>query len=195
MRTLLEAMCDQARGRIVEINDLVRLHQADDVTLHSRVGKLAGSVRARSVREDADIQCVLVHEDFDRTDSDLRIRTRQRVQAAMSREFNRAYYVLAAWEIEAWLLMFPDALKEFSSSWDVPARCIGADTGLISDPKRVMKREVSRAGPQYRESDAPGIVQKITALGLHRNPRARNRSYDEFLSSASDCCASCSDGI
>ncbi|HET9899326.1 MAG TPA: hypothetical protein VFQ44_30745 [Streptosporangiaceae bacterium] len=190
MRIVLEAMCSQAHGRIVEINDIVRLRQADDATLRKRVTKLAGSVRARGVREGAEIRCVFVHEDFDETDSELRVKARHRVQGALDREFNRVYYVLAAWEVEAWLLLFPEALKEFTSAWSTPARYLGADTGLIRDPKRVMMREVSKAGPQYRESDAPDIIQKVTDLGLHKSPSGHNRSYEEFLSSASDCCTS-----
>ena len=190
MRTLIEALCEDAHGRIVEINDIVRLRQADDVTLNQRVGKLAGKARARSERERAAIQCVFIHEDFDGTDSAQRANVRRRVQAALSRELVRVYYILATWEVEAWLLMFPEALAQFNSSWKVPTRYLGVDTGYITDPKRVMKREVSRNGAEYRETDAPDIAEKITALGLSHSPTCRNGSYSEFVGSVSNCCGS-----
>ena len=190
MRVLLEALCEHARGRIVEINDIVRLRQANDVALRERINKLAGSVRAKGVRERATVQCVFIHEDFDETDSTQRANVRGRVQEALGREITRVYYVLATWEVEAWFLMFPDALAEFASSWSVPTRYLGADTGRIRDPKRVMKREVAKAGPEYRESDAPDIAGMITDLDLQRSPTGRNGSYNEFLASALSCCSS-----
>jgi hypothetical protein len=190
MRILLEALCKHAHGRIVEINDIVRLRQANDATLRTRVHKLAGSIRAKGVRERAAVQCVFIHEDFDEIDSTTRANVRRRVQEALGREITRVYYVLATWEIEAWLLMFPDALTEFASSWSVPSRYLGADTGRVRDPKRVMKREVAKAGPGYRESDAPDIAELIAGLGLQCSPSGQNLSYNEFLASASSCCDS-----
>ena len=190
MRTFIEALCGSAQGRIVEINDIVRLCKADERSLRQRAIKLAGSARARGAREEASVQCVFIHEDFDETDSEHRAKVRRRVQEALDREMARAFYVLAAWEVEAWLLMFPDAISDFATSWKVPARYVGVDTGLIADPKRVMKKEVARSSPEYRESDAPAIAEKITALGLHRSPAGRNSSYDEFKASVSDCCGS-----
>ena len=190
MRVLLEALCEEARGRVVEINDIVRLRQANDAMLRERINKLAGSVRAKGTREHAAVQCVFVHEDFDETDSTQRTKVRRRIQEALDREITGVYYVLATWEVEAWFLMFPDALAGFALSWSVPSRYLGVDTGRIRDPKRVMKREVAKAGPEYRESEAPDIAEMIVDLGLQRAPAGQNRSYSEFLTSASDCCSS-----
>jgi hypothetical protein len=188
MRALIEAFCPDAKGRIVELNDCVRLCKAKDDDLGFRVKKLAGSVRARAVREAAEVRCVFVHEDFDAIDSPRCDSARERVQAALDRELGHAHYVLATWEMEAWLLLFPDALTAHVSTWKVPARYKGIDTGRVSDPKRVLSEEVSKAGHKYRESDSPKVVEKAVSLGLHIAPTGTNRSYLRFRQGSMACC-------
>lgn len=189
LRTLIEAVCPDARGRIVEINDVVRLRDAGDADLIERVRRLAGRIRARAEREQAEVACVFIHEDLDAPDSSQRDAIRSRVQAVLSRNIAGSHYILAAWEIEAWLLLFPDAISAVSSSWMVPNRYRGADTGRIVDPKRVMKKEVSRtANSRYRETDAPRVIDKVVELCLQNAPSGSNQSYYELRQSASDCC-------
>ncbi|MGH3624244.1 MAG: hypothetical protein ACRDQ5_21065, partial [Sciscionella sp.] len=53
LRVLLETFCPDMRGRIVEINDSVRLRQASGENLSGRVSTLAGKVHARAKREAA----------------------------------------------------------------------------------------------------------------------------------------------
>lgn len=96
----------------------------------------------------------------------------------------RARYVLAAWEVEAWLLLFPDALRAYCATWSVPRVRRGTDTGLIDDPKRVMVRDVSKVGPRYRESDAPAILEKVVALSHHTRPCGSNRSWRLLVADA-----------
>ena len=189
LRIFLEAVCPNARGRIVEINDVVRLRAAGEAALIERVARLAGHIRARAQREQAEVACVFIHEDFDATDSPQRVATRRRVQAALRRNFPRSYYILATWEVEAWLLLFPDAITAVNLSWKVPSRYHGVDTGRISDPKRAMKQEVSRnATSRYSETDAPKVFEKLVELDLQNTPSGANRSYAELRQSASDCC-------
>jgi hypothetical protein len=179
LRILLEAFCADAQGRIVEIKDSVRLCRANDTALHERINKLAGSIRARAVREQASVKCIFVHEDFDAVESERRSHVRRRVQSALDRQLSGAHYVLATWEVEAWMLLFPQALTEFAASWKLPQRYVGVDTGRISDPKRVMRDEVSKSGPKYRESDAPAIFKKI--VDLRSQPARRTGWIEPFL--------------
>jgi hypothetical protein len=189
LRTLLEAVCPDARGRIVEINEVVRLRDARGAALTERATKLAGFIRARAERERAEVACVFIHEDFDALDSAQRDGIKRRVQTALRQNIARTYYILAAWEVEAWLLLFPDAVAAVSSSWGVPNRYRGVDTGRITDPKRVMKNEVSKtANSRYRETDAPKVFKKVVELGLQDTPSGSNRSYCELRQSAADCC-------
>jgi hypothetical protein len=83
LRIAIEALCPAAKGRIVEINDAVRLRQASHENLTARVDKLARVARARAARENAEIAAVFVHEDYDAVDSDQRQGVRRRVQDAL----------------------------------------------------------------------------------------------------------------
>ena len=188
LRVLLEALCPQAQGRIVYVNDAVPLRDATGANLAQRVKHFAKLVRARAARERAEVACVFIHEDFDAVDSPSHDVAHKRVQQALDQEFGHAHYVLAAWEIEAWLLLFPQGLTTFATSWKVPASYRGIDTGKIHDPKRVLRHEVSKAGPRYRESDGPAIVERAVAVGLHTAPAGSNRSYARFRADALACC-------
>jgi hypothetical protein len=114
LRILLEAFCPSMAGRIVEINDAVRLRQAGDAALAARVDSLANKVRARATREDAEVACVFVHEDFDACDSDHFPIVRDRVQRALDRRLGNARYTLAVWETDA-----PDVIEKAVCQWPV----------------------------------------------------------------------------
>ena len=188
MRILLEEFCPQMRGRIVETNAAVRLRGANPTTLVERVRILKGKVEARAEREAADLACVFVHEDLDGTDGTRYAADRARVQKALSRAFGSAHYVLAIEEIEAWLLLFPEALTNLVSSWKVPAQYRNRDTGTLTDPKGLMRRVVSGPTRRYRESDAPDAFAKAAAMGCFDRPIGTNRSWDQLRTDASECC-------
>jgi len=181
MRTVIEALCPDAQGRVVEINDQVRLRRADR-TLAQRVGNLVGLAHARAERESSELAAFFVHEDYDAVECDERHKSRERVQETLSRRFANSFYVLATWEIEAWLLLFPDALSATRKGWAIPQKYLGRDTARIEDPKRVLGYEVSKGGPKYRESDAAEVLAKAAALGLLAKPNGRNGSWLEFTS-------------
>ena len=188
LRVVLEEVCPQMRGRIVEINDPVRLRQASGANLTARVSRLARLARARAVREDAALACVFVHEDLDAVDSEEYVHTRDRVQKALEAELGNVHYVLAVWELEAWLLLFPEALTGQVSTWKMPSKYVGKDTGRLSDPKRIMTREVAKAPRRYRESDAPEVFAKAVETGCLARPTGSNRSWDRLCEDAARCC-------
>ncbi|MEU0535328.1 hypothetical protein [Amycolatopsis tolypomycina] len=163
------------------MSDAVRLRQAGDANLHERVNKLTSLVKARALREDAEIAAVFVHEDFDEIDSGKREQVRGRVQRALNSKLSNAFYILAVWEIEAWLLLLPEAISATRRSWVLPQKYHGKDTGRVRDPKRVMMREVSIGGPRYRESDAPTVIKKAAELALLRSLSGKNSSWEEFI--------------
>jgi hypothetical protein len=185
---LLEAFCPDMQGRIVEISDSVRLRLATDATLAERAHVLAKKVRARAARERGDVACVFVHEDSDAVDSERQETIRKRVQAALERALGRAHYVLSIGEIEAWLLLFPDALAAYVSSWTLPSKYQNKDTGMLKDPKRILGQDLGTSSRPYRESDAPRIFEKALSLGSTEGPRGRNRSWEQFRADAAACC-------
>ncbi|WP_261576451.1 hypothetical protein [Frankia gtarii] len=188
LRVLLEATCPDMRGRIVEIKDPVRLRTATETRLAERVRTLARKARARALLEDAELACVFIHEDLDRVDGVGYPEARERVQKALNKELRSAHYVLAVAELEAWLLLFPDAITAFSSSWRVPAARRRKDTGRFADPKKVMKNEVSGPTRSYRESTAPDIFSKACDLKILDMPNGSNRSWQRFREDVSSCC-------
>ena len=188
LRILLESFCPEMRGRIVEINDPVRLRAASEQNLTARVNKLCRLVRARATREAADLACVFVHEDLDRVDGAEYDIVRDRVQAALVKEFGAAHYVLPVWEMEAWLFLFPDALTRLVKSWQVPAQYRNRDTGSLSDPKKILMQKVGGSARRYRESDAPDVLGHAVELGCVDRPEGTNRSWQRFRADAADCC-------
>src|SRR5690606_34596814 len=120
----------------------------------------------RAELEGASLACVFVHEDLDRPAGDDYLHTWQRVQDALCQVAGTAHYVLAVAEVEAWLLLFPDALTSYNSSWLLPRQYRGSDTALLHNPKEVLKNRVSRSGSRvrYRESDAPNVIREVIRL-------------------------------
>lgn len=119
LRCFLEAFCPQMNGRIVFLNDKVPLRDASETTLNDRVRHFALLVQAKAARERTSIAAVFLHEDLDDVDSERYEAVRERVQRALTRELKNAHYVLAVWEIEAWLLLFPEEVAGFTVSIQV----------------------------------------------------------------------------
>jgi hypothetical protein len=189
LRIVLENLCPEAKGRLVEINSSVRLREAGPARLKERIGTLARLARARARREDAELAGVLVHEDFDRIDGDEYDATRGRVQDALTSALGPAYYALAVEEVEAWLLLFPAAFPATVAAWTVPPVLRNRDTGLIADPKSVITRKVCAAGRRYRESDAATVLGRAAELGLLDQPVGSNRSWLRLRDDIADLCA------
>jgi hypothetical protein len=96
--------------------------------------------------------------------------------------------ISTVWEIETWLLLFPEAVTSFAKGWRVPAKRSGPDTGRFQDPKRIFKDEISNSGARYRESDAPAIASHIVALAQQSAPVGTNRSHEGFRTDAAGRC-------
>lgn len=190
LRLILEELCPAARGRTVEINQTVRLCAASQGSLTQRISKLVDLAKARAARERSELAGLFVHEDYDRIDSFERENVRARVQAALKSSHTLGHYVLATWEIEAWLMLFPAALQAYSRGWSVPKKYQNRDTGRIADPKRVLREEVSKGGRRYRESDSPRIIGKAIELSQLRSPTGSNQSWAEFVDGVDKWCRS-----
>ena len=121
LRQFLEVFCPEMRGRAVFLNDKVPLRDASDDTLKKRIEHFKRLVRARAAREKATVAAIFLHEDLDKVDSDSYRAVRDRVQRAFSGELANAHgWAPAVWEIEAWLLLFPESIAHFNAGWAVP---------------------------------------------------------------------------
>jgi hypothetical protein len=179
MSTVINALFPDMRGSIHQIKKQPRLHLAAG-ELNTRVDVLIRLAKAKAEEVDGELGAFFVHEDYDAIECDERHKTRTRVQEALSTHIANSCYVLATWEIEAWLLLFPDALSATRKGWAVPTKYLGRDTARIQDPKQVLMHEVSRGGPKYRESDAVKVLDKAVELDLLAKPQGQNKSWQEF---------------
>lgn len=145
LKILLEEQQPGLRGGIVQIRDPVRLHKATGANLSKRVRTIVNKAQgvAEKQGEGTRVACLYVHEDLDGVDGNVYLETRQRVEQEIRRQLGCGHYVLAVAEMEAWMLLFPDALSAVVKAWKVPAKYRGKDTGRFQDPKRILMREVS----------------------------------------------------
>ncbi|MET7384339.1 hypothetical protein ACFYPT_25815 [Streptomyces sp. NPDC005529] len=168
-------------ARLVEISDKTRLKTATGPDLAARVRTIIGKAKGRALRARGPLVGLVIHEDLDGyTDAEY-TRVRANVAGALSRETPcNSALALAAWESEAWLLLFPDAFPAVRPNWKVPAQLQGRDTGTIKSPKEELKRRLG--APVFRESDGPVIAQQARSLGLLTSgPTGTNRSYRDFV--------------
>jgi hypothetical protein len=112
-----------------------------------------------------------------------------RVEAVLTAVVGPSHYVLAVWEMEAWLLLFPAAMSKVAGTWAVPARYHGRDTGHFSDPKELLRNDCCRGTRRYQEGDAPDVLRYAVDGGHLDGPQGSNRSWDRFRHAALLCCA------
>lgn len=190
LKTLLEEKQPGLRGSIVQIRDTVRLHRATGANLTKRVRSIINKAEGAAEKHGPGTQvaCLYVHEDFDDVDGPAYVEAHQRVEREIHRQMGHGHYVLAVAEMEAWTLLFPEALSSVVNAWRVPAKYQGKDTGRFSDPKRILMREVSGArGRRYTESDAPAVFRAIVEGGHLSSPRGKNSSWNRFWGDAELC--------
>lgn len=167
--------------KMVEITDKVRLRSArSDATRAERVRTLIGKAKGRALRAKAELLGIVVHEDMDGPADAAYTEARNRITVELRRQSPcNCAFALAAFESEAWLLLFPQAFANVQSGWKLPASLIGRDSGLLADPKETLQRALS--SPRFRESDGPIVAAAANKLGLMTSPHGRNRSYQDFV--------------
>ncbi|GLP66694.1 hypothetical protein TUSST3_33150 [Streptomyces sp. TUS-ST3] len=172
---------DLGNARLVEIGDKTRLKTATGPDLTARVRTIIGKARARALRAKGPLVGLVVHEDLDGYTDGQYTRVRANVAGALSREAPcNSALALAAWESEAWLLLFPDAFPAVRPNWKVPAQLQGRDTGTIKSPKEDLKRKLG--SPAFRECEGPKVAEQARSLGLLASgPTGTNRSYKDFV--------------
>ncbi|WP_306369119.1 hypothetical protein [Nocardiopsis sp. CC223A] len=183
LRILLEKRYPELRGSIVQIGDPVRLHKATGTNLTKRVRAILNKAEGVAEKQGPGtrVACLYVHEDFDAVDGPDYAAVHRRVAQEIHRQSGRGHYVLAVVEMEAWMLLFPDALPHVVKAWKVPAKYLRRDTGRLPDPKSILMRDVSGTrGRRYTESDAPDVFRVIVEQGHLDSPQGTNSSWTRF---------------
>lgn len=104
--------------------------------------------------------------------------------------------VTPAWEIEAWWMVFPEAVSKVVPSWRTPSDWVGRDVGQVRNAKEALTRALrgdSRLKRDYSERDSPEVARHIVELGLlgefsagarrHGGVLTRSGSFERFRSS------------
>ncbi|MFI8993815.1 hypothetical protein [Streptomyces sp. NPDC053542] len=168
-------------ARLVEISDKTRLKTASGPELTTRIRTIIGKAKGRALRAKGPLVGLVIHEDLDGFADAEYARIRAKVAGALSRESPcDSALALAAWESEAWLLLFPEAFPAVRSNWKVPAQLQGRDTGTLKSPKEELKRKLGT--PAFRESDGPKVAEQARSSGLLASgPTGTNHSYKDFV--------------
>lgn len=142
---------------------------------------VAGIVRSTSPA----VNAVILHRDCDAVEP-AHVALSQAIEDAARRALPHGVKVVAAtpaFELEAWWYLFPEAVAKYRPKWR-PLERHGENVGMISDAKKQLIRDLRPAGGarvrDYSGSDAPGIAEKVRALGLCRRPVARSASFTMF---------------
>jgi hypothetical protein len=107
-------------------------------------------------------------------------------QGLLNQGVSQAVAAAAAWEIEAWWFLWPDAALAVNSKWQHP-KPPSRNVGLIEDAKEAFRqalrpRTKGRRPRDYTESDSPKIAVQVKNLGIIDQRAAISRSFDRFLS-------------
>lgn len=88
--------------------------------------------------------------------------------------------VIPVEELEAWWLMFPEAVRKVNPGAWAKVKFPGGDTSRISNPKERLVQITRKAAAKkrYNESHSIAIAENIRALGAV--PDGHNPSWDEF---------------
>lgn len=170
---------------LTEIHDPVRLRAKSGAALASAADTLVSKARGKALAKAGEFVGIVVHEDMDTCPGPSYDAARTAVSHALAKAAaaSSSAYALAAAESEAWLLLFPEAFPLHRSSWKIPEKWRGKDSGRRQTPKEDL--EALFSNPRFRESDGPQIASAALAHGLLSKPEGTNRSYQEFVSDLS----------
>ncbi|MEU9608679.1 hypothetical protein [Streptomyces sp. NPDC048057] len=170
---------------LTEINDPVRLRAKSGADLLAAADTLVGKARGKALAKSGEFVGIAVHEDMDACPGPAYDVARTAVSHALAKAAtaSSSVYALAAAESEAWLLLFPKAFPLYRSSWKIPEKWRGKDSGRRQAPKEDLEGLFSN--PRFRESDGPQIASTALTHGLLSAPEGTNRSYQEFISDLS----------
>lgn len=181
LQILIPALLPKPCPKVVQIksNDM-RLHKAN-LRLKPRVDELRILANTLADSHGAELAGIVVHVDLDGVVDEEYDKVRKRLSDAFKNAFHcRTALALAAWEIEAWLMLFPEAFTKVRSSWRLKSKDTNRDLGMTSNAKETLRAFLE--GQRYRESDAPKVMRAAIVEGeVKPNIHGRNRSYMEFV--------------
>ena len=167
------------------------IKEASPGNLPKRADILAAIVRSEAVT--SKVVCVLAHEDCDAVEP-AHIELSDKIESLFREEGVTAQAATPAWEMEAWLFLWPEASKRYRPKWRRPDNYNGSNVGMLTDAKEKYMRALrpsgaaDRAGVRdYRESDSPMTAAKVRELEIIDDLSAISNSYERFRNGVRNC--------
>jgi hypothetical protein len=183
LRQLLPVLCRWPAARppkIIEVKTPVRLKKAEN-QLAPRLERLHLLAQGQATRLQAQLAGIVVHVDLDAVIDDAYESRRRQLSAELRKTFGcDTALALAADEMEAWLMLFPDAFPKVKSTWQLTQQDRRKNLGTIAGgSKEYLKNRLTR--PPYLESHAPKVIEEAVKHGyVAACDSSRNRSYADF---------------
>jgi hypothetical protein len=192
IQELLIALCPEFE-RMIKVfrKPPILMKDCDSSKLPDRVEIIRRLIDAEQTT--SDVICVFAHEDCDNVEP-AHLELAKRIEDGFSAAGYHVHAVTPAWEMEAWLFLWPEAVAAFRPSWRSLDRYRGRNVGRIQNAKEELARSVRPVGRaasrarEYRESDAPIIARRIREMGLADSPAGQSDSYDMFRARSRQCC-------
>lgn len=173
----------------------ILIKDASPESIPDRVATVAALIDVESV--DSDVIAVFAHEDCDAVEP-AHLALAQKIEEAFRSRGYEVRAVAPAWEMETWLMQWPDSFPAVVPSWaSVERQYAGRNVGLIVNAKEALTRALRPAGRSvrdYRESDAPALAEIVRERGWIRTPRASSGSFDAFVAAADEVLAATGGG-
>ncbi|MBD3008403.1 hypothetical protein IEJ02_31275 [Streptomyces sp. 5-10] len=163
---------------VVTIRRPIRLARAQS-KLSPRLQEIRRFAVAQA--DTAKLAGVVIHVDLDGVADDAYDKLRRRITEEMRATFKDcpSALALAAYEIEAWLMLFPDAFPKVRPGWRLREADCRRDLAKLEKAKEHLVKYLGK--PPYRESDAPAIMRAaVTGGHVNARPTGNNRSYRDF---------------
>ncbi|MGW5582995.1 hypothetical protein [Streptomyces sp. NPDC003857] len=157
----------------------VRLARAQ-ATLSPRLQEIKRFAQGRA--DPAKLAGVVIHVDFDAVTDENYDKVRRRITEEMRATFKGccpSALALAAWEMEAWLMLFPEAFPKVNPGWQLKEAERRRDLGQITKAKEHLVKCLGK--PPYSVSHAPKIMKEaVKGRHVSARPSGNNRSFRDF---------------
>lgn len=179
---LIGALRPDAPPRASRRKPLVLIRDAGAARARSVAADIASVVAADRVRHD--VRAVVTHQDCDAVEP-AHVALAERIESSLSAAGVDAIAATPAWEMEAWLFLWPDAVIAAFPSWRRPDGQSGKSVGRLRDAKEAFRRATrppgrARRHRDYEESDCPRIAAKVRELRLVDKLDAKSDSFELF---------------
>lgn len=155
--------------------------EAGSLAVRNWLGLVNKAVEAME-RGGSSVRAVVVHRDADAPDP--RGQAHRELAQQLTAVSVEGHPVVPVQELEAWWLMFPDAVESVRpQQWRDKVPRSDRDVERINDPKEHLKRLTrGKHGLAYQEADSPAIAQYIRDNSPQRH--GTSASYDRLIDTA-----------